>query len=48
MRLLKTAFHPDVSPNDILPESEFVIIERHAARAIVIKGDDILLLYTQR
>ena len=48
MRLLKTAFHPDVYPNDILPESELVMIERHAARAIVIKGDNILLLYTQR
>ncbi|MFY0642453.1 MAG: NUDIX domain-containing protein [Bermanella sp.] len=48
MRLLKTAFNPDISPNDILPESKFVMIERHAARAIVIKGDSILLLYTQR
>ncbi|MAA70375.1 MAG: DNA mismatch repair protein MutT [Bermanella sp.] len=48
MRLLKTAFHPDISPNDTLPESELVMIERHAARGIVIKGDDILLLYTQR
>jgi len=48
MRLLKTAFHPDISPNDVLPESNCVMIERHAARGIVIKGDDILLLYTQR
>lgn len=48
MRLLKTAFHPGISPNDILPESKLVMIERHAARAIVIKGDNILLLYTQR
>ncbi|MGB3668342.1 MAG: NUDIX hydrolase [Bermanella sp.] len=48
MRLLKTAFHPDISPDAILPVSELEIIERHAARAIVIKGDDILLLYTQR
>ncbi|MGR6874709.1 NUDIX hydrolase [Pseudomonas sp. HK3] len=48
MRLLKTAFHPDISPSHTLPESKHVMIERHAARGIVIKGDDILLLYTQR
>ena len=48
MRLLKTAFHPDVSPLDILPASELTLIERHAARGIVIKGEDILLLYTER
>ncbi len=48
MRLLKTAFHPDVSPEDILASSKFTLIERHAARAIVVKGEQILLLYTQR
>lgn len=48
MRLLKTAFHPDISPDDTLPESEYVTVERHAARGIIIKGDEILLLYTQR
>jgi 8-oxo-dGTP pyrophosphatase MutT (NUDIX family) len=48
MQLLKTAFHPDVSPVDISTESALRLIERHAARAIVVKGDDILLLYTQR
>lgn len=48
MQLLKTAFHPDVSPVDISPASELRLIERHAARAIVVKGDDILLLFTQR
>ena len=48
MRLLKTAFHPDVSPNDILPASNLTLIERHAARAIVIKGERILLLFTER
>jgi len=48
MRLLKTAFHPDVSPEDILASSKLVLIERHAARAIVVRGDNILLLYTQR
>lgn len=48
MRLLKTAFHPDISIDDIQPDSEHKLITRHAARAIVIKGDSILLLYTQR
>lgn len=48
MQLLKTAFHPEVSVLDISPESELNLIERHAARAIVVKGDDILLLYTER
>lgn len=48
MRLLKTAFHPDVSPNDIVSASDRTIIERHATRGIVIKGEEILLLYTER
>ncbi len=48
MQLLKTAFHPDVSADDISPASELKLIERHAARAIVVKGENILLLYTQR
>jgi ADP-ribose pyrophosphatase YjhB (NUDIX family) len=48
MRLLKTAFHPEVSESDISPTSELTLIERHAARAIVLKGDDILLLFTER
>lgn len=48
MRVLKTAFHPDVSPDDISPVSEHRLIERHAARAIVLEGENILLLYTQR
>ncbi|WP_293747326.1 NUDIX hydrolase [uncultured Paraglaciecola sp.] len=48
MQLLKTAFHSDVSPEDISPTSELKLIERHAARAIVVKGEDILLLFTQR
>lgn len=46
MRLLKTAFHPDVSPADI--DSDKTVIERHAARGIVLRGDSILLLYTER
>ncbi|MGL1886622.1 MAG: NUDIX domain-containing protein [Reichenbachiella sp.] len=48
MRLLKTAFHPDVSPADISQDSDLRLIERHAARGIVIKQDTILLLYTER
>jgi len=48
MRLLKTAFHPDISPEDILPVSKLKLIERHAARGIVVKGENILLLFTQR
>lgn len=48
MRLLKTTFHPDVSPEDINPTNDLKLIARHAARGIVLKGDSILLLYTQR
>ncbi|MFT6974535.1 MAG: hypothetical protein ACJA0E_000523, partial [Bermanella sp.] len=48
MRLLKTSFHPDVCPEDVSSRSELVIIERHAARGIVLNGENILLLYTQR
>jgi ADP-ribose pyrophosphatase YjhB (NUDIX family) len=48
MRLLKTAFHPDVSPVDITPESGLTLVVRHAARGIVIEGENILLLYTER
>jgi len=48
MRLLNTTFHPDVSPADISDTSELMLIVRHAARAIVLKGEDILLLYTER
>ncbi|AGH46073.1 NUDIX hydrolase [Paraglaciecola psychrophila] len=48
MQLLKTAFHPDVAAADISAASELRLIERHAARAIDMKGDDILLIYTER
>lgn len=48
MQRLKTAFHPAVSPEDITLASEYTLIERHAARGIVMKGEDILLLYTER
>jgi ADP-ribose pyrophosphatase YjhB (NUDIX family) len=42
MRLLKTAIHPDADPN-----SSF-IFSRQAARAIVLNGENILMLYTER
>ena len=48
MRLLKTAFHPDISPDDISPSSNLTTIERHAARGIILSGEDILLLFTER
>jgi len=48
MRLVKTTFHPDLSPVDVSPTSELMLIVRHAARGIVVKGENILLLYTQR
>lgn len=48
MRLLKTAFHPDLSPIDIAPQSKYSLIVRHAARGIVVKGNQILLLHTKR
>lgn len=48
MKILKTTLHPDVSPTDISPTSKLLLKVRHAARGIVIKGEDILLLYTQR
>ncbi|MDD1779611.1 NUDIX domain-containing protein [Enterovibrio sp. ZSDZ35] len=43
MQPLKTAMHPDVFPLD--GKSTF---HRRAARAIVLRGEDILLLYTER
>lgn len=43
MKHLHTATHPDV-----IALSQHTIIQRKAARAIVIDGDDILLLYTER
>ena len=48
MRLLKTAFHPDVSPDDISPDSKLELAVRHTARGVVLKGEEILLLYTER
>lgn len=42
MKLLKSVTHPDVQN---LSGSTFI---RNAARAIVLKGEDILLLYTKR
>ena len=48
MRLLKTAFHPDIKLEDTKPDSDQTVVVRHAARGIVLKGDNILLLYTER
>ena len=48
MRLLKTSFHPDITPQCIAPASELTLIVRDAARGIVIKDNEILLMYTQR
>lgn len=48
MRLLKTAIHADVFPADLADDSDKKIIERHAARAIVLRDENILLLYTER
>lgn len=43
MKHLHTSIHPDVAEL-----SQYTIVQRKAARAIVLDGDDILLLYTQR
>lgn len=48
MQPLKTTIHTDLSPEDISSASELTLIERHAARGIVLKGEQILLLYTKR
>jgi len=48
MQLIKTALHPDVSPKDISPDSNLTLITRYAARGIILRGEDILLLYTRR
>lgn len=48
MRLIKVAFHPDVAPDDISPASELTLFVRQAARGIVIEGETILLLFTER
>ncbi|MBU2899019.1 NUDIX hydrolase [Vibrio hepatarius] len=43
MRKLKTSIHPDIGHLD-----DKVVIQRNAARAVVVDGEEILLLYTQR
>ncbi|QXO16316.1 MULTISPECIES: NUDIX hydrolase [Vibrio] len=43
MRHIHTATHPELGPL-----SEYRIIQRQAARAIVVDGEDILMLYTAR
>lgn len=48
MQLLKTAFHPDVTPADISEESDLTVYVRQSARGIIVRGADILLLYTER
>lgn len=48
MRLVKTARHPDVSFEDISTASEQTLVVRNAARAIVVKDENILLLFTER
>ncbi len=42
MRLLKTAIHPDANPQSS------TMFHRRAARAIVLNGENILMLYTER
>jgi ADP-ribose pyrophosphatase YjhB (NUDIX family) len=48
MRLLKTAFHPDLSAKDVAPETNQSIFVRRAARGIIVRGAEILLLHTRR
>ena len=43
MRHLKTTTHPDIEHLD-----DKIIFQRNAARAIVLDGEDVLLLYTER
>ena len=43
LRHLRTSVHPDIGHLD-----DKSIIQRRAARAIVLHGEDILLLYTER
>ena len=43
MRHLQTAVHPDVERL-----SRYTVLQRKATRAIVIDGEDILMLYTER
>ncbi|WP_039849537.1 MULTISPECIES: NUDIX hydrolase [Grimontia] len=43
MNILKTSYHPEV-----LPLEEKSVFHRRAARAIVVKEDEILLLFTER
>lgn len=43
MRHLNTLIHPDIDHLD-----DKIIFQRNAARAIVLDGEDILMLYTER
>lgn len=46
MHLLKSTIHPDIS--QLVNNQQGTQFNRKAARGIVLKGDDILLLYTER
>lgn len=48
MRLLKTSFHPDITPESVNHGNGLTHIVRHATRGIVLRGENILLLYTER
>ncbi|MDF5612552.1 DNA mismatch repair protein MutT, partial [Vibrio parahaemolyticus] len=43
MRHLKSTVHPDIEHLD-----DKIVFQRNAARAIVLDGEDVLLLYTER
>ena len=47
MRLLASSIHPDV-PETSIQDSSIKRILRRAARGIILRGDEILMLYTQR
>jgi 8-oxo-dGTP pyrophosphatase MutT (NUDIX family) len=48
MSLFKTAFHPDISPQQLKQTNNDRLLIRHAARGIVLRGEMILLLFTQK
>lgn len=48
MQPIKTTFHPEVSAKDIASSSELTLFVRQTARGIVLRGESILLLFTDR
>jgi 8-oxo-dGTP pyrophosphatase MutT (NUDIX family) len=48
MKPIRTTYHPDTPSHLINNNAQLSILTRHAARAIVINGDRILLVYTSR